>query len=364
MRGFLAMRIHVPLTLCILASCILCYGQDTSPGSAGKTVTELGNSIFIVFQAKNGDYWFGTDVDGAYRYDGKSLTHFGVKDGLTGLRMREIQEDKPGNIYFSTQESGVFRFDGKKIEKLAAVKGEWKLAPDDLWFKGESMTNGPYRYDGKTLYSLEFPKHYLADEYFANKQKRNWSPYEVYKVYKDQRGHVWLGTSNFGVCRFDGKSLRWMYEQQQNAVEGGGWFGLRSILEDKDGAFWICNTKYRYRIEPGDPAAPTEEEKAKSLLRYKREDGIPNLKSVEGKDMVFFMSILEDKKGDLWMATPGEGVYRFDGKKVTHYPTMAGDKVITLFAIYQDNQGDLWLGTHKHGALKFNGERFERFRLK
>jgi ligand-binding sensor domain-containing protein len=358
------MKTFLVLALIGLAKVAACFGQEGAPAGVGETVSELGNSIFIVFQAENGDYWFGTDRDGAYRYDGKTLTHFTVKDGLTGVRMREIQEDKLGNIYFSTQESGVFRFDGKKFEKLAAVKGEWKLAPDDLWFKGESLTKGPYRYDGKTLYSLEFPKHYLDDGDSADGRKRNWSPYEVWKIYKDRRGHMWFGTANFGLCRFDGKSLRWMYERQQLEVEGGGWFGLRSILEDKDGAFWICNTKYRYRIEPGDPAAPTEEEKAKSLLRYKREDGIPNLKSVEGKDMVFFMSILEDKKGDLWMATYGEGVYRFDGKKVTHYPVMSGDKVITLFAIYQDNQGDLWLGTHEHGALKFNGKTFERFRVK
>jgi Two component regulator propeller len=104
--------------------------------------------------------------------------------------------------------------------------------------------------------------------------------------------------------------------------------------------------------------------KAKSLMRYKREEGIANFKSVEGKEKVYFMSAIQDAKGELWMATYGEGVYWFDGKKVTRYPVMSGDKVITVFAIYQNNQGDLWLGTHEHGALKFNGKGFERFRLK
>lgn len=333
----------------------------------GEVVTEFDTSIFIVFQAKNGDYWFGTDGNGVYRYDGKTATHFATshfkgKDGRTGRRMREIQEDKFGNIYFSTQEAGVFRFDGKKIEKLEAVKGEWKLEPEDLWFKGESRTNGPYRFDGKTMYQLDLPKHYLADAYFAESPSNSWSPYEVWKVYKDRRGHLWFGVSNFGFCRFDGKSFRWMYEKQQLEVEGGGYFGPRSIFEDKNGEFWICNTKYRYMIEQGDPADPTEEEKTKSLLRYKREAGM-TLTSTEGKDLIFFMSMLEDKNGELWMATYGEGVWRYDGKKITHYPLKDGDRNITTFAIYSDNAGDLWLGTHQDGAMKFNGTTFERFRV-
>lgn len=348
----------VALALLVMAaSSLACYGQ----GPVGGSVSGLGNSVFIIFQAKNNDYWFGADGEGAYRYDGKVVTHFAAKEGLTDGRIREIQEDKLGNIYFSTQGAGVFRFDGKKFEKLTAVKGEWKLEPDDLWFKGETGTKGPYRYDGKTLFSLEFPKHYMEEEWYANSPGRPWSPYEVYKIYKDRQGSIWLGTSNFGLARFDGETVRWMYEQQQNAVEGGGWFGLRSILEDKEGAFWICNTKYRYRIEPGDPADMTDEEKAKSLLRYKREAGIEGLKPSAGNDRTFFMSALVDKEGDMWMATYAEGVYRYDGKKVTHYPVMDGEKVITVFAMYQDKQGDLWLGTHEHGALKFNGKTFERF---
>lgn len=365
------MQFNLTLAFIMLSTSIACYGQNsapkntTSPTALGETVSDLGTSIFVVFQAKNNDYWFGSDGNGVFRYDGKTATHFTAKDGLSTSRIREIQEDKAGRIYFSTQEEGVFQFDGKKFNKLPVVKGsEWKLEPDDLWFKGETSKNGPYRYDGKTLFSLEFPKHHLADAYFASGPNRSWSPYEVYKIYKDKKGNIWLGTSNFGICRYDGKSLRWMFEQHLTEVVGGGWFGIRSIIEDKDGAMWFCNTKYRYQIAPGDPVEPTAEEKSKNLLRYKREAGIANLKSAEGKDMVYFMSTLEDKKGDMWMATYGEGVYRFDGKGVTHYPVMAGDQLITLFAIYQDNQGDLWLGTHEHGALKFNGKTFEKYRLK
>ncbi|MEJ7625887.1 MAG: two-component regulator propeller domain-containing protein [Ferruginibacter sp.] len=84
---------------------------------------------------------------------------------------------------------------------------EWKLQPDDLWFKGNQNENGVYRYDGKSLHHLKFPKHYLSDDYYARFPNNAWSPYEVYTIYKDSKGNMWFGTSNFGICRYDGKII-------------------------------------------------------------------------------------------------------------------------------------------------------------
>jgi ligand-binding sensor domain-containing protein len=140
-------------------------------------------------------------------------------------------------------------------------------------------------------------------------------------------------------------------------IEGGGSFGIRSILEDKAGAFWICNTRYRYRVDPKDAPDP-----GKELIKYKREDGIDQLKELDGADRVYFMSIIEDEKGALWMASYGSGVRRYDGNTTTHYPIKDGGKVVTLFCIYKDTRGDLWLGTHAAGAYKYNGKTFEKFR--
>lgn len=354
--------------LVILTSCnaqsISTSKNNASTIAIGDTVSELGNSIWIVFQASNGDYWFGSDTTGTYRFDGKTMIHFSTKDGLSSNRVRGIQEDKLGNIYFSTL-GGINKFDGDSFTKLTPIKtnspnDNWKLQPDDLWFSmlGANGEKGPYRYDGKNLYQLEFPKHYMADEYFARNPNYPWSPYEVYYIYKDSKGTMWFGTSNFGICRYDGKSLSWLYEEHLTLVEGGGSFGIRSIIEDKEGKFWFCNTSYRYNILP-----PNSIVQDNHLINYKREKGIGNLTSPEGKNMIYFMSAIEDNDGDMWMATYNEGVWRYDGKNITHYPVKNGDETITLFSIYKDKKGEIWLGTHENGAYKFNGKTFERFKL-
>lgn len=351
-------------------------GQDKIPPAKppiakGETVSELDKAIFYVFQAKNNDYWFGSNERGVYRYDGKTLVNFTKKDGLAYNCIRGIQEDKSGNIYFTTSAwdggriytHAISRFDGTSFSTLPVTENTaWKLQPDDLWFADAQDTGAVYRYDGKSLHRLTFPKTKAGDEAIAKFPRSKYpniksSPYDVYTIFKDKKGHLWFGTGGLGACRFDGQSFHWLYENHLTDTPQGGSFGIRSILEDKAGAFWICNTRYRFKLDAKDAPEPE-----KGFIKYKREKGIEQLKDLDGADHVYFMSILEDAQGALWMASYGSGVWRYDGKTTTHYPIKEGNKVTTLFAIYKDNRGDLWLGTHEAGALKFNGKTFEKFK--
>lgn len=340
-----------------------CQGQSQkSTVNTGNAVPALSKSILLIFQAKNGDYWFGSDADGVYRYDGKTITHFSEQDGLSNNRIRSIQEDKQGNIYFATL-GGISKFNGQAFITLSAIKStpennNWKLQPDDLWFSmtGKSGEKGPYRFDGTNLYQLEFPKHYLADGYFAENPRKPWSPYEVYSIYKDSKGAMWFGTGAFGLCRYDGKSLSWLYEDHLTTIPNGGSFGIRSVCEDKEGKFWICNTRYRYTI-----SADSIKDNEKVLIKYQKQKGIEGTKPANGNEGLYFMSAVNDNKGNLWLATYNQGVWCYNGKTAKQYIVKDGARTVTLFSVYKDQKGRLWLGTHTSGAYKFNGKTFEKF---
>ena len=63
-------------------------GKDQKVAMArGEIVSELGESAIYVFQAKNRDYWFGSNDRGLYRYDGKVIVNFTTKDGLCSNRI-------------------------------------------------------------------------------------------------------------------------------------------------------------------------------------------------------------------------------------------------------------------------------------
>jgi len=333
--------------------------------SQGDTVSEMSKSIWSVFQDKNNNYWFGSDGQGVYRYDGKVITHFTTKHGLPNNQIRGIQEDKSGNLYINTVE-GVSKFDGRTFTTLKAPTStspitEWKLQPDDLWFAGAQDTGMVYRYDGESLHRLAFPKTKRGDEEllrFPRSKYPNakYSPYDVYNIYRDRKGNLWFGTATLGACRYDGKSFDWLYEDHLTNVPGGGSFGIRSIIEDKAGKFWFCNTRYRYNISPNSPAG-----NGTGLISYTQEKGIGDLKALVGEDSFYFASIIADRQGDLWMTTYGGGVWRYDGKGITNYPVKDGSKNAWMVSIYQDYRGDIWLGTSNAGAYKFNGKTFEKF---
>ena len=186
-----------------------------------RDVSELGKSVMYVFQAKNNDYWFGSNDRGVYRYDGKTIVNFTTKDGLVSNRIRGIQEDKSGNIYFTTYE-GISKFDGQvlhDVERSAeSAATDWKKQPDDLWFVGAPDAGVVYRYDGKSLHRLEFPKTKAGDEHIAKYPRSKfpnakYSPYDVYTIFKDSKGNLWFGTATLGVCRYDGKSFAWLSER-------------------------------------------------------------------------------------------------------------------------------------------------------
>jgi hypothetical protein len=68
------MNLNILLIFCSLVILNSCIGQHSTKNNTsntkivlGESVTELSKSLWIVFQAANGDYWYGSDTDGAFR---------------------------------------------------------------------------------------------------------------------------------------------------------------------------------------------------------------------------------------------------------------------------------------------------------
>ncbi|MFT5819187.1 MAG: ligand-binding sensor domain-containing protein [Crocinitomix sp.] len=327
------------------------------PMRLGKLVSELDQTIWNIYQDKKSDFWFSSKENGVFHYNGEKLTHFTKEDGLVSNQIRGTQEDSIGNLFFETT-VGISKFDGQSFETLKIKEpdssvNEWKLEPNDLWFRIGFNKKGPYRYDGKYLHSLEFPKSPQEDEFYGEILHSNYSPYGIYSIYKDSKGFIWFGTTSLGVCRFDGEILSWHYEDQLQTTPSGGDFGTRAIFEDRDGHFWFNNTRYRYDILTNNTIN----------IDYEKEKGIGYSNAYNEQEFPFFLSIEQDDDGDIWMVTYDNGVWRNNGKELIHYPIKDGEIDVLLFTIYRDNKGVLWLGTHNAGVYKFNGKSFEKFEI-
>jgi len=347
------------LLIIISSTFLSCKGQgktepkitETKSFEIGKTVSNLDNRIWAVFQDSRDNYWFGSNGKGLYHFDGKNLRLITSGDGLINNTIRGIQEDNKGNIFIETPK-GVSKFNGENFTALKVIKSEknqWKLEPNDLWFNCNGNANNVYRYDGENLYELQLPQKDIKNIFGINENEISYSPYSVYGIDKDKKGNVWFGTVLAGAFRFDGKSFLWIGEKELSRLENGQEPGVRSILEDKNGDIWLSNFKNKYKIE------------SNSKVDYKKLKAVELSEEIIKEKLLYFNSGLTATNGDLWMTTYGGGVWNYDGKTLSNYEINNGKEDVLLISIFQDNVGTLWLGTDNDGVYRNNGRKFKKF---
>jgi ligand-binding sensor domain-containing protein len=67
---------------------------------------------------------------------------------------------------------------------------------------------------------------------------------------------------------------------------------------------------------------------------------------------------LQDKQGNLWFGSNGEGVARYDGKIFSYFTMENGLNSNTVYSILEDKDGKIWVGTNK-GLNLLNGKIFK-----
>lgn len=315
----------------------------------------LDENIRSIFQDKKGNYWYGTNADGVYRYDGKTLTQFTVSDGLSDNQVQSIQEDEMGNLWFGTGLFGVSKFDGKTFtafshnEIQTLNKGtENKPKPNSLWFYAGG---GAFFYQDNKLTYLPIGK---TDTDIKNSQNspKNLSRFSVYTLLKDSKGNLWFGTQAAGVCCYDGNSLIWFSEK--------GLAGpvVLALFEDKKGNIWMGNNGAGLFCYDG-----------KTLTNFSQEKKLDNSNfqlagETKPGTLARIYAINEDHKGMLWIGTVDNGVWLYDGNNITNYTTKEGLSSNAINTIYKDKNGEMWLGTDQNGICKYNGNVFVKYEIK
>jgi len=115
-----------------------------------------------------------------------------------------------------------------------------------------------------------------------------------------------------------------------SADEGFSDSKINALWQDRRGNLWIGTS--------GEGLARFD---SHNFYWYRQEDGLLN---------GFINAIGEDTLGNLWVGTDA-GVFLYDGKKFRHYAPLSQEKVN---AITRDSSGNMWIGTATHGVYKCN----------
>jgi ligand-binding sensor domain-containing protein len=168
--------------------------------------------ISEIIEDKQGNIWFSRDGYGVCKYDGHLFKQFTKKEGLVSNNVQEIIEDKNGNIWFGS----------RVVER------------DNTDTTKRSGEGGLSMFDGKTF--THFP------------DIKGLSKNEVYAIFEDSKGNIWIGANRLGLYRYDGKDFTLFSKTDRADLMTYG-YGIQSLLEDYKGNIWLGLSGGLFRLK-------------------------------------------------------------------------------------------------------------------
>ena len=318
---------------------------------------------------KKGNFWVATDNNGIYRVKNHTVTRFTTKDGLASNYIMSICEDENGTLWFGTWQ-GVSRFKDGTFITYTAKEG---LPHDYVSAVFVDSRGNPWiaTYGGGLC-------RWKDEKFIVFNTSIGLPNNTIRTIYEDSHGILWLG-SRQGLIRFkDGKFSSTLINENLplNLVN--------SICEDKDGNLWIgTETMGIYRLK--DPTFKT----------FSTNDGLPYgptwciyndrdnklwvgmqhglfyfdkgkfVRCIAANDSFNYVinTIVDDKEGNTWIGTEGEGLKKLKNGRVTTYsPKGVGNpNLATIRCLYADRDGFLWIGTNENGLSCFYQDHIQTY---
>ncbi len=257
-----------------------------------------------------------------------------------------VFEDKAGRLWIEPEKHGVVKFE-----------------PGNNSFKYYFQSNDATFYNAAQLYSvIEYNKDMLwvsmkgggfgmynpateAIDYFYDQpgsDSRQFSNLVTCK-YLDPAGVLWLSTNDRGLNKVifqrDDFNLKFLVKNTLNRSDNE----VRGVFSDRQNRLWVAS---------------------KSGALYIYDTGGKNLGSIFANTpaggLGFVYSIIQDRRGSIWLGTKGNGLFRADPVdntgsryKLTHYLADDKDKNSLssnlIYTLLEDAKGRIWVGTYGKG---------------
>ena len=213
---------------------------------------------------------------------------------------------------------------------------------------------------------------------FFNPDKQLSSSF-VTQVYLDREGFLWITTRD-GINRYDGYQFRVLRRENESDRTLASNY-VNTVLQDRNGLFyigmygslqtWDGRTFYNVTMtdlngHKGSCYATCFLERANgdvlagtSGLGVMKFSDKTHAHQVGGAlaDLHTINSMIEDRKGRLWLVTDSKGLICFDGHQVTRYLTERSD--LNFSVLCEDREGSIYVGTSNSGVFRLQGAAFQ-----
>ncbi|MGH7971208.1 MAG: two-component regulator propeller domain-containing protein, partial [Limisphaerales bacterium] len=331
------------------------------------------NSVTALAQTRDGYLWVGTQ-DGLARFDGVRFLAFHALNtpAIRNSRIVQVFEDRRAALWVGTEAAGLVRFERGQFTAFTAphqgtAYNYARMLCDDA--KG-----------GLWMATCENQLVRWQDGGFAV-PSTNWrlAGTSVRGVTEDLTGEVWVGTDDelavwrdgvfhgvWGRQQEEGFRVEWLAASHA----GGCWVVGNGRIRRLHGAKWVQDlgayawtNRVVYGLHEDRQGRVWVATMGDGLFRYSTNGAVLRLTTREGLPTDLIRCVTEDREGNIWVGTEGGGLCRLKPALFQTYGRGQGLSSDQIQPIDEDEDGALWIGTNGDGLDRVNGDNVERFGL-
>ncbi|MDD4970382.1 MAG: two-component regulator propeller domain-containing protein [Paludibacter sp.] len=294
--------------------------------------------------------WIATYGNGLFCYNTVSgnLDHYKSGKNIKGLASNYLLSmvlDKNENIWVGTENMGVNKlsFANRNVQLLYPDAGKTVINDNVIRAFLEDRTHNIW-------VSTKAGNLYKYDPTLTHKSTIFENGYNVYNMYQDKSGSIWLATKGNGIVELKNGVLSGAVSYKNTPNQGSLSINtVFSLTKDRKDRLWAATFGGGVCVK---------------LTR----DGIDGFRTYFSNDdwVRFAHYIFMDKNGDLWVGTTN-GVLRFNPDKLLSNPkaykhytfNVASENCLSnpeVRYIFQDSKRNVWVATAGGGLNKFLGE--------
>ncbi|MDD3322023.1 MAG: two-component regulator propeller domain-containing protein [Paludibacter sp.] len=275
------------------------------------------------------------------------------KSNLTDLKSNNMQSaclDKSNRLWIETDELGIQKFDIKTLQiKYFFVKTDdvsTNIFPPRFILLEDLNSNIWIQPKGGGFSRYNPEKDILESFIVTAKNSDLKISNIIHSACTDKQGILWLCSRSHGLEKitFDKSNFQTMKINENNHTSVGN--DVRLVFEDNEQHLWISTKDRRLTIFDAD----------------KKEIGCLTPEGKIEKNASFLAiaySMMQDKDGNLWIGTKGDGLFKLRKKQnskgytIEHFENDI-DNVFSLssnniYSVFQGKRGNIWIGTYGGG---------------
>ena len=346
-------------------------------GDAFQTFTQqdglCSDQIITIYMDSQKRLWFGTSK-GVCWYDGANFHHL-EGDSIASRTVQSIYEDREGRIWCGGQHTLGY-YDGTAFHDIIPLIPDWRIphcwgiAQDPqghLWFGSEY----PIRFDGASFHRYEEKEGFVQ-------------AHISYAVSLDHTGKVWIGRLGKGDrlwCYTDGsfQSIQvdlggWLRKIQCDGT-GRMWLCTLNEVLYQDGDGFSRFTPADGLPHPNVIAVFQDREHQYWFATWggigfyeEHSISIFDLGKIFGDQSIEISQIVQDRRGDIWIGYVSpvlgpldKGIARIDDGHITVLGIEQGFDIDNCFSIYEDHEGYLWF-SGGNGLFRYDGKKLKKMK--